>query len=95
MRITEAFFRNPPFGPHTDDLTPNLILVVRAAKNGRKRKSWLVRVVVDGKRTTVGFTCGLAEARRRAQRSVRLSLKAKTSVSAPRPVSGLLWPFAP
>ena len=66
MRITEAFFRNPPFGPHTDDLTPNLILVVRAAKNGRKRKSWLVRVVVDGKRTTVGFTCGLAEARRRA-----------------------------
>ena len=65
-RITEAFFRSPPFGEHTDDLTPDLILVVRAAKSGRKRKSWLVRVVVDGKRTTVGFTCGLAEARRRA-----------------------------
>ena len=65
-RITEAFFRSPPIGEHTDDLTPGLILVVRSAKSGRKRKSWLVRVVVDGKRTKVGFTCGLAEARKRA-----------------------------
>jgi integrase len=66
-RITEAFFRNPTkIGEYTDDLTPNLILVVRKSKTGRKRKSWLVRVVVDGKRPKVGFTCGLAEARRRA-----------------------------
>ena len=65
-RITEAFFRSPPIGEHTDDLTPNLILVVRKSKTGRKRKSWLVRVVVDGKRRKVGFTCGLAEARKRA-----------------------------
>ena len=66
MRITEAFFRSPPLGEHTDDLTPGLILVVRTAKSGRKRKSWMVRVVVDGKRTKIGFTCGLAEARQRA-----------------------------
>ena len=65
-RITEAFFRSPPVGEHTDDLTPGLILVVRSAKSGRKRKSWLVRVVVDGKRRKAGFTCGLAEARKRA-----------------------------
>ena len=60
-RITNAFFDNPTLGEHTDDLTPNLILVVRAAKSGRKRKSWQVRVVVDGKRRKVGFTCGLAD----------------------------------
>ena len=66
MRITTAFFDNPKIGEHTDDLTPNLILVVRAAKTGRKRKSWQVRVVVDGKRRKAGFTCGLAEARKRA-----------------------------
>jgi integrase len=65
-RITEAFFRNPPLGDHTDDLTPNLILVVRLSKTGRKRKSWMMRVAVDGKRPKHGFTCGLAEARRRA-----------------------------
>jgi integrase len=66
MRITPAFFDNPRIGEHTDDLTPNLILVVRPANSGRKRKSWQVRIVVDGKRRKAGFTCGLAEARKRA-----------------------------
>jgi integrase len=67
MRITTAFFDNPKIGEHTDDLTPNLILVVRAAQNGRKRKGWQVRVVVDGKRRKASLgSCGLAEARKRA-----------------------------
>jgi integrase len=67
MRITTAFFDNPKIGEYTDDLTPNLILVVRAAQNGRKRKGWQVRVVVDGKRRKASLgSCGLAEARKRA-----------------------------
>ena len=54
-----------------------------------------MRVVVDGKRTTVGFTCGLAEARRRAPEIRQALLEGKDLSDAPRPVSGLLWPFAP
>jgi integrase len=65
--ITEAFFRNPELGEWTDDLTPGLILVVRPAKSGRKRKSWILRAVIDGKRRKIGLgACGLAEARKRA-----------------------------
>ncbi len=66
MNITEAFYRHPKLGEHTDDLTPGLLLVVRSSKSGRIRKSWLLRITVDGKRRKFGFTCGLAEARRRA-----------------------------
>jgi hypothetical protein len=65
--ITEAFFRNPKLGEWTDDFAPGLILVVRPAKTGRVRKSWVLRVVVAGKRRKIGLgSCGLAEARRRA-----------------------------
>ena len=65
--ITEAFFRSPKLGEHTDDLAPGLILVVRPSKTGRVRKSWVLRVVVDGRRRKIGLgSCGLAEARRRA-----------------------------
>ena len=53
--ITEAFFRSPKLGEHTDDLAPGLILVVRPAKTGRVRKSWVLRVVVDGKRRKIGL----------------------------------------
>ena len=65
--ITQAFFRSPKLGEWTDDLAPGLILVVRPAKTGRVRKSWILRAVVDGKRRKIGLgSCGLAEARRRA-----------------------------
>ena len=65
--ITEAFFRSPKLGEHTDDLAPGLILVVRPSKTGRVRKSWILRAVIDGKRRKIGLGfCGLAEARRRA-----------------------------
>ena len=65
--ITEAFFRSPKLGEWTDDLEPGLILVVRTAKSGRMRKSWVLRAVVDGKRRKIGLgSCGLAEARKRA-----------------------------
>ena len=64
--ITEAFFRSPKLGEWTDDLAPGLILVVRPAKTGRVRKTWVLRVVIDGKRRKIGLgSCGLAEARRR------------------------------
>jgi integrase len=65
--VTEAYFRSPKLGEWTDDLAPGLILVVRPAKTGRLRKSWILRVVIDGKRRKIGLgSCGLAEARRRA-----------------------------
>jgi integrase len=65
--VTEAFFRSPKLGEWTDDFAPGLILVVRPAKTGRLRKSWILRVVVQGKRRKIGLgSCGLAEARRRA-----------------------------
>jgi integrase len=65
--ITEAFYRNPKLGEWTDDLAPGLILVVRPAQTGRMRKSWILRVVIDGRRRKIGLgSCGLAEARRRA-----------------------------
>jgi hypothetical protein len=65
--ITEAFFRSPELGEWTDDLAPGLILVVRPAKSNRLRKSWILRVVIDGKRRKIGLgACGLKEARRRA-----------------------------
>jgi integrase len=65
--VTEAFFRSPKLGEWTDDLAPGLILVVRPAKTGRVRKSWILRAVVDGRRRKIGLgSCGLAEARRRA-----------------------------
>jgi integrase len=65
--ITEAFFRSPKLGEWTDDLAPGLILVVRPAKTGRIRKSWILRAVIGGKRRKIGLgACGLAEARRRA-----------------------------
>jgi integrase len=68
--ITEAFFRSPTLGEHTDDLEPGLILVVRPAKTGRVRKSWVLRAVVDGRRRKIGLgSCGLAEARRRAAKA--------------------------
>jgi Arm DNA-binding domain len=66
MPITEASFRSPRVGEHTD--RDGLILVVRPSALGRVRKSWTLRVVVDGKRKKIGLgACGLAEARRRAQ----------------------------
>jgi integrase len=71
MLITEAFFRSPRVGEHTD--RDGLILVVRPSASGRVRKSWTLRVVVDGKRKKIGLgACGLAEARRRAQEARQL-----------------------
>ncbi len=71
--VTEAFFRSPTLGEHTDDLAPGLILVVRPSKTGRLRKSWILRVVVDSKRRKIGLgSCGLAEARRRAAEARQL-----------------------
>jgi integrase len=65
--VTEAFFRSPKLGEWTDDIASGLILVVRQAKTGRLRKSWILRVAIDGKRRKIGLgVCGLAEARRRA-----------------------------
>ena len=68
--ITEAFFRSPKLGEWTDDLAPGLILVVRSARTGRMRKTWVLRTVVEGKRRKIGLgACGLAEARRRAEKA--------------------------
>jgi integrase len=64
--ITEAFFRSSKVGEWTDG--DGLLLVVRPSiRSGRPRKSWLLRVTVDGKRRKFGLgCCGCAEARKRA-----------------------------
>jgi hypothetical protein len=82
--ITEAFFRSPKLGEWTDDLAPGLILVVRPAKTGRVRKSWVLRVVVDDKRRKIGLgNCGLAEARRRAAEARQAPAAVQKPASVP------------
>jgi integrase len=65
--LTEAFFRSPKVGEWTDG--DGLILVVRnSSRANRLRKSWILRATVAGKRRKIGLgSCGLAEARKRAQ----------------------------
>jgi hypothetical protein len=101
MRITEAFFRSPEFGEWTDDLAPGLVLIVRPAKTGRLRKSWVLRTVIDGVRRKVGLgVCGLAEARKRAAEarqaiydgndpSPRAKARARASLRASETVRGM------
>jgi integrase len=68
--ITEAFFRSPKVGEWTDD--DGLMLIVRpAARPGDKpRKTWILRLTVDGKRRKIGLgSCGLGEARKEAEKA--------------------------
>ena len=74
MKLTSISVKTAPPGTHADSATPCLYLVVGP---DRRSRSWIVRLVVHGKRRELGLgsagTVTLAEARERARAARKLA----------------------
>ena len=67
--LTDIDVRNAKKGEHTDG--DGLILVVRASRSGKPRRSWVLRIMDGGRRRKLGLgvypSVSLAQARQKAQ----------------------------